>query len=108
MLFYWPKLLYPYHSLQLFFPFRFSLSIGWYCGAGVFGLIGCRSFSLGLPTFLIIIIIITIVIIIIIIVIIIIIIIYNIALPSCSKLMQPWSKLSVAIMQQIEAALVQT
>ena len=53
MLLYWPKLLYPYHSLQLFFPFLFFLSIGWYCGAGVFGLIGCTSLSLSLalPTF---------------------------------------------------------
>ena len=37
MLLYWPKLLYPYYSLLLFS----YLSIGWYCGAGVFGLIGC-------------------------------------------------------------------
>ena len=29
MLFYWPKLLYPYY-----FPFLCFLSIGWYCGAG--------------------------------------------------------------------------
>ena len=52
MLFYWPKLLYPYYSLLLF-PFLFFLSIGWYCGAGVFGLIGCisLSLSLALPTF---------------------------------------------------------
>ena len=43
MLLYWPKLLYPFYNLQLFFPFSsfFFLSIGWYCGAGVFGLIGC-------------------------------------------------------------------
>ena len=40
MLLYWPKLLYPYYSLLLFFPFS-SLSLGCYCGAGVFGLIGC-------------------------------------------------------------------
>ena len=35
------------------FPFCFFLSIGWYCGAGVFGLIGCipLSLSLALPTF---------------------------------------------------------
>ena len=48
ILFYLPKLLYPYHSLLLFF----FLSIGWYCEAGVFGLIGCipLSFSLALPT----------------------------------------------------------
>ena len=53
MLLYWPKLLYPNYSLLLFFPFLFFLSIGWYCGAGVFGLIGCipLSFSLALPTF---------------------------------------------------------
>ena len=33
--------------------FLFSLSIGWYCGSGVFGLIGCisLSLSLALPTF---------------------------------------------------------
>ena len=37
MLFYWPKLPYPYYSRLLFLPF--FLSIGWYCGAGVFGLI---------------------------------------------------------------------
>ena len=44
MLLYWPKLL---------FPFLFFLSIGWYCGAGVFGLIGCISISpsLALLTF---------------------------------------------------------
>ena len=30
------------------FPFLFFLSIGWYCGAVVFGLIGCRSLSLSL------------------------------------------------------------
>ena len=36
-----------------FFPFLFFLSIGWYCGAGVFGLIGFipLSLSLALPTF---------------------------------------------------------
>ena len=35
------------------FPFLFFLSIGWYCGAGVFGLIECisLSLSLALPTF---------------------------------------------------------
>ena len=51
-LLYWPKLLYPYYSLLPFFPFS-SLSIGWHCGAGVFGLIGCipLSLSLALPTF---------------------------------------------------------
>ena len=49
--FYWPRLLYPHYSLLLFFPL-FFLSIGWYCGAGVFGLIGCilLSLSLALPT----------------------------------------------------------
>ena len=36
MLLYWPKLLYPYYGLLLFFPFSFFLSIGWYCGACVF------------------------------------------------------------------------
>ena len=37
------------------FPFLFFLSIGWYCGAGVFELIGCTSLSLSLalPTFFI-------------------------------------------------------
>ena len=30
------------------FPFIFFHSIGWYCGAGVFGLIGCQSPSPGL------------------------------------------------------------
>ena len=33
MLFYWPKLVYPYYNILLFFP-----SIGWYCGAGCIGL----------------------------------------------------------------------
>ena len=35
-----------------FFPFLIFLSIDWYCGAGVFGLIGCTSLSLclALPT----------------------------------------------------------
>ena len=53
MLLYWPKLLYPYYSLLLSFPFSTFLSIGWYCGAGVFGLIGCISLSqsLALLTF---------------------------------------------------------
>ena len=51
MLLYWPKLLYPYYCLLLF-PFLFFVSIGWYCGTGVFGLIGCipLSLSLALPT----------------------------------------------------------
>ena len=50
MLFYWPKLLYPSSTIL---PFLFFLSIGWCCGAGVFGLIGCTSLSLSLalPTF---------------------------------------------------------
>ena len=52
MLLYWPKLLYPYYSLLLFFPFLFFLSIGWYCGAGVFVVIMCTvlSLSIALPT----------------------------------------------------------
>ena len=53
MLFYWPNLLYPtivFYS----FPFFFFLSIDWYCGAGVLGLIRCISLALNLalPTFL--------------------------------------------------------
>ena len=48
MFFYWPMLLYPYYSLLLFSPFLFFLSTGLYCGAGVFGLIVCISFSLSL------------------------------------------------------------
>ena len=53
MLLYWPKLLYPYYGVLPFFPFLFFLSICWYCGAGVFALIGCTliSLSLALPTF---------------------------------------------------------
>ena len=31
-----------------YFPFLFFSSIGWLCGAGVFGLIGCQSSSPGL------------------------------------------------------------
>ena len=42
MLFYWPKLFYPSSTI---FPYLFYRSIGWYCGAGVFGLIGCVSLS---------------------------------------------------------------
>ena len=36
-----------------YFPFLFFSSIGWQCGAGVFGLIGCQSPSIGvaLPIF---------------------------------------------------------
>ena len=51
--FYWSKLLYPYYSLPTIFLFLFFLSIGWYCGAWGFGLIGCISvfLSLALPTF---------------------------------------------------------
>ena len=52
-LLYWPKLLYPYYSLPLF-PVSLLLSIGWYCGAGVFGPIGCILYitlNLALPTF---------------------------------------------------------
>ena len=41
---YWPKLLYPFFTSTLF-PFLFFLSIFWYCGAVVFGLIGCISLS---------------------------------------------------------------
>ena len=37
--FYWPKLLYPYSNLLLFS--LSIISVYWYCGAGVFGLIGC-------------------------------------------------------------------
>ena len=53
MLLYWPKLLYPYYGVLPIFPFLFFPSIGWYCGAGVFALIGCTliSLSLALPTF---------------------------------------------------------
>ena len=46
VLLYWHKLLYPYYSLLLFFHSLFFLSIGWYCGAWVFGLIGCVYHSL--------------------------------------------------------------
>ena len=50
--FYWPKRPLPI-CLLLYFPF-FFLSVGWYCGAGVFELIGCQSLSpcLALPTLL--------------------------------------------------------
>ena len=44
--FYCLKLLYPNYCLLIYFPFLFFLSIGWYCGDGVFGLIGCISLSL--------------------------------------------------------------
>ena len=43
---YWPNLLSTYKSS--IFPFLFFLSIGWYCGAGVFVVIECISFSLSL------------------------------------------------------------
>ena len=54
MLLYWPKLHYPYTIV--FYSFSLSLLsvyIGWYCGAGVFGLIRYTSISLSLalPTF---------------------------------------------------------
>ena len=45
--FYWPNLLYPFLSSTIL-PFLFFLSISWYCGAGVLGLIWCISLSLGL------------------------------------------------------------
>ena len=45
MLFYWPMLLYPYYRILQFFIFSFFLSIGWYCRASVFGLIGCISLT---------------------------------------------------------------
>ena len=40
MLFYWPYLL-AHFSSPAGFPFVFFHSMGWYCGAGGFGLIGC-------------------------------------------------------------------
>ena len=57
MLFYWPKLLYPCYSLTIF-PFLFFLSIVWYCGAMVFGLIWVSLSALHCRPLLIIIIII--------------------------------------------------
>ena len=38
--------------VHVIFPFLFFLSIGLYCGAGVFGLVGCISLSvsIALPT----------------------------------------------------------
>ena len=47
MLFYWPKLLYPYYKLLLFSLSLLSVydMVLW---AGVFGLIGCISLSLSL------------------------------------------------------------
>ena len=53
MLFYCPKLLYPYYSFLLFFPFSsFCVLVGIVGKLGVFGLIGCisLSLSLALPT----------------------------------------------------------
>ena len=52
MFIYWPNLPYPFLSSTIF-PFLFFRSIGWYCRAGVFGLIVCRSLSpsLSLLTF---------------------------------------------------------
>ena len=47
MLYNRPKLLYPFVSSTVF-PFLFFLSIGWFCEAGVFGLIGFISPSLSL------------------------------------------------------------
>ena len=51
MFFYWPKLLDPFLSFT-HFPFLYFLDIGWYCGTGVFWLLGCKSLSviLALPT----------------------------------------------------------
>ena len=47
--FYWPSCFFPtIYSLRLFFPFCSFLSIGWYCGAGVFGLVGCITLSLSI------------------------------------------------------------
>ena len=50
MLSYWPKQIYSF--LYTIFPFLFFLSLGWYCGAMVFRLIGYRSLCLclALPT----------------------------------------------------------
>ena len=49
MLFHWHKLFYPFLVFYYFYlQFLFFLSIGWYCGAGVVGQIGCRSLSYGL------------------------------------------------------------
>ena len=47
MVFHWPKLFAPCF-LSTIFPFSYFPCIGWYCGAGVFGLIGCQSLSSGL------------------------------------------------------------
>ena len=61
MFFYFPKLL---HPLDFYcFPFLFFISIDWYFGAGVFGLIECKSLTLNLHCLLLLIIIIIIIII---------------------------------------------
>ena len=54
LLLYWPTPLVPFLSSTVFHCLLF-LPVGWYCGAGVFGLIGCQSLSPGLAmaTFLI-------------------------------------------------------
>ena len=44
--FYWPKLL--VHVCLLLFSRYLLLSMRWYCEAGVFGVIGCKSRSLSL------------------------------------------------------------
>ena len=51
IIFYWPMLLYLFLTSTIF-HFLLFLSIGWYCGPGVFELIGCKSLSpsLALPT----------------------------------------------------------
>ena len=51
MLFYWPKLLDPFLSSTVF-PSLFFLSMGWFCVAGVFRLMGCKSLfpKIALPT----------------------------------------------------------
>ena len=48
MLYYCPKLLNPFDILLLFSPSLRSVYIGWYCGAGVFGLMRYMSLSLNL------------------------------------------------------------
>ena len=45
MPFYWPSCSLPFSLLLISLFFH---SMGWYCGAGVFGLIGCQSLSPGL------------------------------------------------------------
>ena len=44
----------PYLFVFYYFPSLNALNMGWYCGAGVFGLIGCLALSPGiaLPTIL--------------------------------------------------------